>query len=999
MQVPAGYRATILAEPPQVIYPTAVKVTPEGVLFVSVDLNASLGTEPGRGKVLQMIDTDGDGTADECHNFIPGINSPRGLEWDGDWLYVLHPPHLTAWCDTNGDHVADASQRLVSDLSFGLDQRPADHTANGITLGIDGWLYLAIGDFGIPNARGTDGAALRHRGGCVARVRPDGTGLHLFSRGTRNIYGIAVSPTLEAIARDNTNDGGGWDVRLHRFTGLDHHGYPSLFRHFPEDTVAPIADYGGGSGTGALWLDEPEVPAPLRNVALTADWGRGMIYRHELVAAGASLREIAQHDCIAIPRPVALDVDASGALYLASWKDGRFQYDGEKVGFLARVTPPGWKPAPVPDFSKLSAADLISQFRYGSHRIRLAAQRELLRRKDIPIPALETLAQDDSAPLPARTAAVFVVAQIQGQAAFDSLARIAENARGDLVPLAIRALGDRPEATDHKLFRQVASATDPALLRELLVAIVRTGSRDGDLMRGVLKAAAHDDPLVALTAVEGLARLDAYPSCLKTIDDKDLYEWWPGAFHALARMHRMEVVNGIIDRLKKSNSALFRAGALKALARLYFREGPWNGEEWGVRPDTSGPYFHRIRWEGADAIDPVLRQGMRDKRVNKTFLLNELSRNHFKFSNFNELLSMTAVTPEMESATVDLIVRRETPPDDSLPFLTFLATNEERPGDLRLRAAIALAHSQDDMGVAEAFRLALVRDEIDAIPQLREELLEALLKNPTHERRCDWLLEEAHGKDEPAGVLAWSILLNLTRHDSISPVTEEEIDRAIAHALTSNSLHIRLLRAIAESVFHPREDIVRTSLRHTDPAVAAAAIRAAEALHLSPDAPARDAGPKIANLTLEQVTERVCGAEADPKLGAALFVRQTCDNCHTLTASEPQKGPYLGNIGNTYTRAELVEAILKPGRSIAKGFATHEFTLDDGRTITGYVAAEAADAIEVRDAAGKVTVIDPARIIGRRTTEISTMPERLADSLTPGELAAIIAYLESLGGE
>ena len=56
---------------------------------------------------------------------------------------------------------------------------------------------------------------------------------------------------MDLFARDNTNDGGGWDVRLHHFSGLEDHGYPRLYKNFGEEHIQPLADYGGGSGCGA----------------------------------------------------------------------------------------------------------------------------------------------------------------------------------------------------------------------------------------------------------------------------------------------------------------------------------------------------------------------------------------------------------------------------------------------------------------------------------------------------------------------------------------------------------------------------------------------------------------------------------------------------------------------------------------------------------------------------------------------------------------------------
>ena len=45
-------------------------------------------------------------------------------------------------------------------------------------------------------ATGKDGRAFELRGGGIARVRPDGTGLEMVVRGTRNILAVAIAPFL-----------------------------------------------------------------------------------------------------------------------------------------------------------------------------------------------------------------------------------------------------------------------------------------------------------------------------------------------------------------------------------------------------------------------------------------------------------------------------------------------------------------------------------------------------------------------------------------------------------------------------------------------------------------------------------------------------------------------------------------------------------------------------------------------------------------------------------
>ncbi|MCA9211940.1 MAG: discoidin domain-containing protein [Planctomycetales bacterium] len=379
VQVPDGFEATVFASPPAVNYPVFVASSVDGTVFVSSDGNGSLGRQEERGRVIRLRDLDGDGRADETKVFCE-VDAPRGLVWDHDRLYLMHPPNLSVFIDKNGDGVADVQKTLVKNLAFGYDKRPADHTTNGLSLGVDGWLYIAGGDFGFMNAEGTDGTVLTHRGGGVIRVRPDGSGLEVYSTGTRNILEVAISPQMEMFARDNTNDGGGWDVRLHHFTGNDDHGYPRLYKNFNDECVQPLADYGGGSGCGAVYIDEPGF-GEWNNAPFTADWGTGALYFHTVRPTGATYQETSKpRPFIQLPRPTDADVDGNSRVYCASWKGAQFNWAGENVGYIVSVRPREFTPAAMPDFENASDDELVALLDDPSYRRRMEAQRTLMRR-------------------------------------------------------------------------------------------------------------------------------------------------------------------------------------------------------------------------------------------------------------------------------------------------------------------------------------------------------------------------------------------------------------------------------------------------------------------------------------------------------------------------------------------------------------------------------------------------------------------------------------------
>jgi putative heme-binding domain-containing protein len=137
--------------------------------------------------------------------------------------------------------------------------------------------------------------------------------------------------------------------------------------------------------------------------------------------------------------------------------------------------------------------------------------------------------------------------------------------------------------------------------------------------------------------------------------------------------------------------------------------------------------------------------------------------------------------------------------------------------------------------------------------------------------------------------------------------------------------------------------------------------------------------------------------KGDKARGEVLFTQAGCVACHTVKATDPAKGPYLGNIAETYKRRELAEAILIPNKTIAQGFVTNTFTMKDGSVQMGFVTQEAADKVVIRNIAAQEFTIDPKLVAKREKNEAqSLMPVGLMNASTVADLASLIDYLESL---
>src|SRR5436190_10400037 len=202
LKVPPGFKATLFACDPLIEYPSVIALGPRPrTLFVAVDYMTGLGTEIVRRDEVRLIeDTDGDGYADKSTVYATGFNSIQGLAYHDGSVYVMHAPFLTVLRDTKyTSGVADERKDLLTGLGLPPEKnRTRLHCANGVTVGHDGWLYLAMGDNGTDVKR-PEGDRLVLNGGGIFRCRPDGTDLHVFATGLRNIYDVALDADLNVF--------------------------------------------------------------------------------------------------------------------------------------------------------------------------------------------------------------------------------------------------------------------------------------------------------------------------------------------------------------------------------------------------------------------------------------------------------------------------------------------------------------------------------------------------------------------------------------------------------------------------------------------------------------------------------------------------------------------------------------------------------------------------------------------------------------------------------
>ena len=432
--------------------PACMAAAATGEVFVGVDMMGSLGKEMDKGFVKRFVDCNHDGIFDSYTNFAQ-VDNPRGILPIGNQVFVLHTTFskatkkadnmdLVVFEDIDNDGVADgAAKVLIKNISNSkyLQDRGTDHATNGIQMGIDGWIYIAVGDFGFHNATAADGKKLTQLGGGILRIRPDGTEMEVYTHGLRNIYDVAIDPFMNVFTRGNTNDGGGWNIRFIDQIQSGEYGYPMLFKNFTEEIIPALVDVGGGSGTGALFMNDDRWPSNYNNVPMMADWGRNYLYFHRLTEDGASFTQD-EEEFLKLPQITDIDVDAAGAMYLSAWDGAGYSGSPDK-GYVIRVTPKGLSYEPVANVSDYYFTNsVVDELKVGNAKARLSAQQELIKRGE-GANAVWKLATNKTLSLETRVASIFTFAQLSGASGIDCLVSLTNDI--EVQEFALRALSDR----------------------------------------------------------------------------------------------------------------------------------------------------------------------------------------------------------------------------------------------------------------------------------------------------------------------------------------------------------------------------------------------------------------------------------------------------------------------------------------------------------------------------------------------------------------------------
>jgi len=1027
-----GLKATLWASEPMVVNPTNIDVDSRGRVWVSEGLNYRLthGTKPFKkvedaDKIKILEDTDGDGKADKLTVFADRVYPiPMGLAVeerygaDGKYLgckvYVGNSPDILVLEDTDGDDKADKRYPLLTGFG-GVD---SDHGVHGMTLGLDGKLYFTHGDGCCSfeqsnNTHGTKNFDVVDRSGRhvssdqlanTLRVDRDGKNFEVLADRQRNNYETSLNSFGNIFTSDNDDDGNRGSRVIWVMDG-GKYGYrtPGSPRHWGEDVpgnVPKLVGTGNGSPCGIAVYEGDLFPSEYLGAALEADAGTRQINFFPITRQGAAFRTdykvfLASDD----PwfRPVDVTPAPDGAVYVADWYDagvGGHAFSDQTTGRIYRVVPEGKKAeGKKTDFSTVKG--LIEALKSPVVATQDAARRTLIARAENDRQAVETaLVNLFSSGRPhERARALWVLHAVAGdRAAVDAL----KDADPRLREQAVRILGRDDRENGTVVYNDPAAKRPPAALAHLDVLLPLAADPDAGVRRELI---------LALRNVPTASAGEALKTLTRSWDGRD--RWYLEALGLALEKRESDFVSGLFDGTLFGDLDLGRAGhdgnvALppyfpvdrnEAYLSVGAPELPVNplsktlGLAWRLHRSEVLPLLSRVlptleTPELQQAADDVLGQ-MRDPQT--AVVLAELASNNDDPARKRQILG--TLGRKLPTAWRDARTRGE--------VATLVSAGLKDP-ELRLEA-VATAAATDDRRYAPAL-YELAKDKASS-DELKAAAVEAVarLHDPGAKDFLDGLIDASKGQ-KSSGAAAVAAVRALTFGGDPRPrLLALFQDTAYPLGLRREALRSFALlndggpRLVALARENKLPDDLKTEATGLLAAHPDRGVRT-EAGKVLPQPKGRGGRPLPSFFDMVR-------KEGHADRGRDVFFRtgsNACGGCHRVQGRGNWVGPDLSTVGTKYGRDELLRSILNPSAAIGYNFRALVVGLDDGRVLTGLPVEDTPDRLVIKTADGQRVALRPGQIEERKNSDLSLMPEGLAETMTDQDLADLLSFLTTL---
>lgn len=970
MQLPAGFKAELIAAEPEVVQPIAMTFDERGRMWLVEGMTYPQRAEEGKGRdrILILEDSNGDGRFDQRKVFMENLNLVSGIEVGHSGVWIGAAPYLLFVPDRDGNDVPDGAAEILLD---GWGYQDTHETLNSFLWGPDGWLYGVQGVF-THSKVGRPGATEEERvplNACVWRFHPVRHEFEVFAHGTSNPWGLdfneqgeffitaCVIPHLYHVV-----PGG----RYQRQAGQH-------FNAFTYEDIKTIADHahfagdlrdnahwgprregglnnadtdmmgGGHAHCGLAIYQGPQFPAEWRGKLIFAN-----LHGHRLVTDvldptrssyvgrhGTDFLRSNDHWFISVTQKVGPD----GSLYVTDWQDKTTCH---------RQLPELWD----------RSNGRVYRIRY------------------------EGLSQE-----------VKQVAWPQGR--FD----LRQQADEGLIQLAMQG--------ENEWFSRTAR-------RVLVERAVAEPKRVVDWMKKGLVGGKGAGGVRSLWLAQSLAQLVPDP-----VVAQQVYQAVPGPNEGdeTVRVQRVRQCRAEAEQAQllilaqQDKAATVRREVASALQRLPLAARAEVAQALLQRKeDVEDPMIPLLIWYG---IEPVVaadaRRGLELAAVSlMPKVTGFIQRRMTESAEGWDLVFGQAMRTEDGAARLELVkglveARKRGVPQAQRP-VGWVGTKALLQGEVlpELKQAVfELAILEREMDAVEQARVVLADGKAASV--LREQALELLVRNQDAETAVilHGLLEAKAA--QPSGLKTRAIqALTALPHENHAAVLLRVYERLnptqkteAVNALATQAAGARALVAAVRAGVVPRQQLSPFLLRQMQALKDAELDQAMREVLGDLNAPKPDLAAQMAKYRAILTTEALAGADA--QAGRVVYAA-TCGACHKLFGEGQNVGPDITG-SNRADLNYLLENVLDPNGVIGKEYQLNLFTMKDGRVMGGIVKEESAAAVKIAMMGGTEFLLAKAEIAKREVSKQSTMPEGLFDALPKEMLLNLVKYLQSGQGQ
>lgn len=993
IQVPDGFVVELAAAPPLVKHPMMGTFDDRGRLFIAESAGENLRRTDLEEKLpnfVRMIeDTDGDGRFDKSTIFADQMTFPMGALWHEGSLFVASSGGIWRLQDTDDDGVADVRQQIVDE--FGYTGNAAD--VHGCFLGPCGRIYWCEGRHG--HEFRDDGGHILSKGK-AARIfscKSDGSDVQVYcGGGMDNPVEIDFTEEGEMLGTVNLFYRQRGDCLVHWVHGgvYPRFDQPQVVAEFKRtgDLLPPVANLGHVAVSGTTRYRGSHLGADFADNFLITEFNTHKVVRTKVTRSGATFTAQVEDflSCASgdfHPTDVLEDADGSllvidtggwfrigcptsqiakpnilGAIYRIRRSDARAIDDPRGYAI-------DWTAAP----SQL--ATLLDDERFA---VRDRAIRELALRGQ---QAVESLVKVTSSPsVQARRNAVWTLSRIASPDATEAIRRCLTDESPRVRQAAVVSLGTRGDSSATSDLVSRLGDSDLAVQRDAATAL------------GKLRRSETIPAILAALGEEQIDRFREHALIYALIETNAPRETTAGLASDNASVQRAALIaldqmeDGVLQRaqvttlLAAADLALQRA-AIDVIAR----HPEWSDEVVAaVRPLLAGADLSSA--EAASARSLLLAFAANEQV--QAFVAKSLGASQI---------------PKMTALTLLEVIRDASLSAAPEPWSAAVATQLRADDAEVVDGAVAAAERVNSASVGQSLHF-LAQDE-KRPTDLRVRALAAMENgNELNENLFAFLVNQMSG-DSPV-----TRRLAAARAIGSAKLTAEQQQALTGILSDAGPLELSSLLAAYEDV---KDDSIGQQLisgLNESPGLASLSPTTFDQVFVSFSSDVRQAAAKLRSRIgssgeeqvsrLAQLDESITGG--DPLRGRAVFEgqRASCITCHAVQGRGGRIGPDLSTTGARRTTRDLLEAILFPDSSLARGFETFAVLTNDGRVHNGLILSETIDVIRLRTTQQKELTIRRADIEELQPSTVSVMPTGLDRTMSEEELRDLVAYLGSL---